>query len=66
MESRDFSFCVVEYETYSTYYAQTKDRLLNGDQILQSDLTQAEAMALLSLIGEPTGCTECYFVCVEK
>jgi hypothetical protein len=64
MENRDWEFCVVGYETGGAYFAQHKSTRRDSDEeILQSDLTKAEAMALLSLIGEPNVLTlnSCYY-----
>jgi hypothetical protein len=53
METRDWEFSVLVYKKYTIYYAQPKSRRMPPEQTLQADLTQSEAMALLSLLGTP-------------
>jgi hypothetical protein len=67
MEAKDWEFSMRDYETGVTYFAQHKStRRDSGEEILRSDLTKAEAMALLSLIGNPVdsfiGVGVCHFV----
>jgi hypothetical protein len=70
-ETRDWLFSVNDHEEYSTYYSQHESSgRLSGEKILQSNLTKAEAMALLSLIGEPSYCGTvfgmCHYVYLDK
>jgi hypothetical protein len=67
METKDWEFCVVEYENRFKYYAQHKEVRMPCEQIIQSDLTETEAVAMLSLIDEPVKLQPSYyFVNIEK
>jgi hypothetical protein len=68
MKNRDWEFVVIESLLDTpTYYAQHKIRHMPREQILQSDLTKTQAMALLSLIGTPQKYrNDSYFVHIEN
>jgi hypothetical protein len=70
MEHRDWEIVITERETYTIYYAQTKSaRNIIDEQILQSNLTKDEALALLSLIGSPEVIgvnSDCYRVEIDR
>jgi hypothetical protein len=68
MENRDWGFYMYVHKYDTMYYAQHKSAYNDDDvQILQSDLTKSEAMALLSLTGTPLKSIDGYYhVCVEK
>jgi hypothetical protein len=67
MENREWEFSVVECGTCNTYYAQSKESHYPAEKILQADLTKVEALALLSLIGEPEKYSDdSYFVDIDN
>jgi hypothetical protein len=69
MEAKDWEFSVRDYEFDVTYFAQHKSTRRDSDEeILRSDLTKAEAMAMLSLIGVPVKSIDYYYyyVYIEK
>jgi hypothetical protein len=71
MESRDWELCVVDRKNSShiRYYVQHKSAYQHDcEEILHRDLTKAEAIALLSLLGAPVKSIDdyYYYVYIEK